>query len=85
VIKFGRSQWPYAGGIWSEEQVRGWKKITDAVHEEGGYIYAQLWHRKSFVTILLSSMICICQFFSLAGRVGHIDAPEQIASGEVCR
>ncbi|KAF5320026.1 hypothetical protein D9758_017722 [Tetrapyrgos nigripes] len=32
------------GGIWSEAQVQGWKKVTDAVHEEGAYIYAQLWH-----------------------------------------
>ncbi|MEJ8803686.1 alkene reductase [Pontibacter sp. H249] len=31
-------------GIYSEEQVQGWKKITDAVHEEGGKIFIQLWH-----------------------------------------
>lgn len=36
----------YAGtpGIWSEEQVEGWKKITKAVHDEGGLIFMQLWH-----------------------------------------
>jgi 2,4-dienoyl-CoA reductase-like NADH-dependent reductase (Old Yellow Enzyme family) len=31
-------------GIWSEEQVDGWKKITKAVHDEGGLIFMQLWH-----------------------------------------
>jgi N-ethylmaleimide reductase len=31
-------------GIYSEEQVAGWRQITDAVHEAGGRIAAQLWH-----------------------------------------
>ena len=36
--------WPAAPGIWSEEQVEGWKLVTDAVHEEGGLIVLQMWH-----------------------------------------
>ncbi|MBA4163510.1 MAG: alkene reductase [Erythrobacter sp.] len=36
--------WPSAPGIWSEEQVEGWKLTTGAVHEEGGAIVLQLWH-----------------------------------------
>lgn len=31
-------------GIHSAEQVEGWKKVTRAVHEQGGIIFAQLWH-----------------------------------------
>jgi len=31
-------------GIWSEEQVAGWKKVTEAVHAAGGRIVLQLWH-----------------------------------------
>lgn len=31
-------------GIWSEAQIAGWKKVTDAVHSEGGHIFLQLWH-----------------------------------------
>jgi len=31
-------------GIYSAEQVAGWKKITDAVHAKGGKIVVQLWH-----------------------------------------
>jgi 2,4-dienoyl-CoA reductase-like NADH-dependent reductase (Old Yellow Enzyme family) len=31
-------------GLWSDEQVQGWKLVTNAVHQKGGRIFAQLWH-----------------------------------------
>ena len=31
-------------GIYSKEQVAGWRKVTDRVHQRGGRIYIQLWH-----------------------------------------
>jgi N-ethylmaleimide reductase len=31
-------------GIYSKEQVAGWRKVTDRVHERGGRIFLQLWH-----------------------------------------
>jgi N-ethylmaleimide reductase len=31
-------------GLWSTDQVRGWRLVTDAVHAAGGRIIAQLWH-----------------------------------------
>lgn len=31
-------------GIHSPEQIEGWRKVTAAVHAEGGIIFAQLWH-----------------------------------------
>ena len=31
-------------GIYTKEQVAGWRKVTDRVHERGGHIYIQLWH-----------------------------------------
>jgi len=31
-------------GIYSREQVAGWRKVTDRVHERGGRIFLQLWH-----------------------------------------
>lgn len=34
-----------APGIWSEAQVKAWKKITTAVHAKGCIIYCQLWHQ----------------------------------------
>ncbi|WP_348632785.1 hypothetical protein [Rhizobium leguminosarum] len=36
--------WPYATGLWSPEQIAGWRNVTDTVHEKGGRIIAQLWH-----------------------------------------
>lgn len=36
--------YPDTPGIWSDEQVAGWKKITEAVHAAGGKIILQLWH-----------------------------------------
>lgn len=31
-------------GIYSATQIAGWKKVTDAVHNKGGVMFAQLWH-----------------------------------------
>ena len=36
--------YPATPGIWSDEQVAGWQKITTAVHQAGGRIMLQLWH-----------------------------------------
>jgi len=36
--------WPYAPGLWTDEQAAAWKPVTDAVHAAGGRIVAQLWH-----------------------------------------
>jgi N-ethylmaleimide reductase len=36
--------YPGTPGIYNDEQVAGWQKVTDAVHDEGGYIYLQLWY-----------------------------------------
>lgn len=36
--------YPNTPGIWSEQQIEGWKLVTDAVHEAGGQIVLQLWH-----------------------------------------
>jgi len=36
--------YPDTPGIWSAEQIQGWKMITGAVHAVGGTIFLQLWH-----------------------------------------
>jgi 2,4-dienoyl-CoA reductase-like NADH-dependent reductase (Old Yellow Enzyme family) len=36
--------YPNTPGIWSDEQVAGWKLVTRAVHDAGGRILMQLWH-----------------------------------------
>lgn len=34
----------FTPGIYTQEQVAGWRLVTDAVHDEGGTIFLQLWH-----------------------------------------
>ena len=36
--------WPNAPGLWTHAQVEAWKPVTDAVHDAGGRIVAQIWH-----------------------------------------
>jgi 2,4-dienoyl-CoA reductase-like NADH-dependent reductase (Old Yellow Enzyme family) len=36
--------YPDTPGIWSAEQVAGWRKVTNAVHTAGGVMLLQLWH-----------------------------------------
>jgi N-ethylmaleimide reductase len=36
--------WLGAPGLYSDQQVEGWKKIVDSVHAKGGHMFAQLWH-----------------------------------------
>lgn len=31
-------------GIYTDEQVEGWRRVTDAVHAKGGHIFLQIWH-----------------------------------------
>jgi NADPH2 dehydrogenase len=33
----------FVPGLWDPEQLRAWKKVTDAVHAKGSYIVCQLW------------------------------------------
>jgi len=37
------SGYPNVPGLWNSEQLAAWKKVTDAVHAKGSYIYVQLW------------------------------------------
>lgn len=51
--------YPNTPGIYNQQQVDGWKKVTDAVHEKGGKIVLQLWHcgRVSHSTLLPNGML----------------------------
>ncbi|KAK7414418.1 hypothetical protein QQX98_006696 [Neonectria punicea] len=35
--------YPNVPGIWNREQIDAWKKVTDAVHAKGSFIFCQLW------------------------------------------
>ncbi|WP_219852091.1 alkene reductase [Nostoc sp. 'Peltigera membranacea cyanobiont' N6] len=36
--------WLGAPGLYSDQQVEGWKKVVFGIHAKGGHIFAQLWH-----------------------------------------
>src|SRR5260221_5487288 len=52
-ISIGGRGWFGAPGMYSDEQVAGWKKITSAVHLKGARMFSQLWHvgRSSHVSM----------------------------------
>lgn len=35
--------YPNVPGIYNDEQIKAWKKVTDGVHAKGSFIYMQLW------------------------------------------
>ena len=43
VMATGRGN-PATPGIYSEQQIMGWREVVDAVHGKGGLIFLQLWH-----------------------------------------
>ena len=44
MVTEGNSAFWMEPGIYSAEQIAGWKLVTDAVHAAGGLIYLQIWH-----------------------------------------
>lgn len=44
IIRADGQGYPNTPGLFSDAQIAGWKKVTDAVHANGGKIFAQLWH-----------------------------------------
>lgn len=81
-------------GIYSEEQVEGWKKVTDAIHAEGGLIFIQLWHvgRVSHTSlqpgggqpVAPSAITAHTQTFIESGRV-DVSAPRALRLDEIPR
>ncbi|KAE8177543.1 alkene reductase [Photobacterium carnosum] len=44
LIRADGQGYPHTPGLFTPEQINGWRKVTDAVHNNGGKIFAQLWH-----------------------------------------
>jgi len=44
IVRPDGQGYPNTPGLFSEEQVAGWHRVTEAVHGAGGRIFAQLWH-----------------------------------------
>lgn len=61
-------------GLWSPEQVKGWRKITSAVHDKGSLIVAQLWHvgRISDPLFLDGELPVAPSAIAASGHVSHV-------------
>jgi 2,4-dienoyl-CoA reductase-like NADH-dependent reductase (Old Yellow Enzyme family) len=63
--------WPNAPGLWNEAQVEGWRTVTQAVHQHGGRIVAQLWHMGRLVHPDVSGLQPISSSATIAPDFAH--------------
>lgn len=83
--------YPQVPGMWSQEQVEGWKPVTEAVHNAGGRIFAQIWHvgRVSHSSYLdgeppvAPSAIAPSGHVSLVRPITQFETPRPLAIGEI--
>ncbi|MBU6375104.1 MAG: alkene reductase [Bdellovibrionales bacterium] len=78
-------------GIHSPEQVAGWRKVTDAVHREGGRIFLQIWHggrachpdmNDGFETVAPSAIAIASEVHTLKGMKAHV-TPRALTDAEI--
>ena len=70
--------------IWSDDHVKSWRKVTDAVHAKGCFIYCQLWHqgRASYTQALKSEGLRMLSASAVAIGEGY-EAPEAMTETEI--
>ncbi|RZL74462.1 MAG: alkene reductase, partial [Rhodococcus sp. (in: high G+C Gram-positive bacteria)] len=83
--------YPAVPGLYTDEQVAGWRLVADGVHEAGGTVVAQLMHvgrvahasNKGGVDTVAPSVVQASgQMFTFSGMVDH-DVPRALESGEI--
>ncbi|GAA0386271.1 alkene reductase [Streptomyces luteireticuli] len=84
--------YPFTPGLHSAEQVAAWRKVTDAVHAEGGRIFAQLMHTgrighpvllpDGLVPVAPSPVAAEGQVFTAEGPKDYI-APREMTEDEI--
>jgi N-ethylmaleimide reductase len=86
---------PGVPGIYSEQQIAGWREVVDAVHAKGGVIFLQLWHvgrvsHSSFqpggLLPVAPSAVPISVDFKTAtadGKVVPYEAPRALETSEI--
>lgn len=91
MVTPGNSAFIAEPGIYSSEQVAGWKLITDAVHAKGGKIFLQLWHggrachpnlNNGQETVAPSAIAIEGDIHTLQGKVPHI-TPRALKDEEI--
>ncbi|RSS83280.1 alkene reductase [Streptomyces sp. WAC06614] len=86
--------YPFTPGLHSAEQVAGWRRVTDAVHEAGGRIFAQLMHTgrighpsllpEGLVPVGASPVAAQGQVFTAEGPQDFV-TPRELTAAEVRR
>ncbi len=84
--------YPRIPGAFSDEQISGWKKIADAVHNEGGKIFVQLMHcgrisaktnlPEGCYTMAPSAIQAVGEMFTDSGMVAH-DVPKAMTLEDI--
>ena len=84
--------YPRIPGAYSDEQIEGWKKVTDAVHAKDGKIFVQLMHTGRItakgnmpagsVTLAPSSIHAAGEMFTETGAVAH-EIPKAMTLEEI--
>ncbi len=84
--------YPFLPGIYTDEQVAGWKKVTEAVHAKGGKIVLQLWHvgRISHPSLLPNNVLPVApsaikpagQLYTYEGMVDFVE-PRALTTNEL--
>ncbi|MFE7524132.1 alkene reductase [Kitasatospora sp. NPDC057542] len=85
--------WHDTPGLWSREQVAGWRRVTAAVHGAGGRMIAQLWHtgsishpdlRAGALPVSASAVDPVQRSVTAAGRVPTV-TPREMSLAEIRR
>jgi N-ethylmaleimide reductase len=84
--------YPNTPGIYNQEQIEAWRKVTDAVHIKGGKIFLQLWHvgRYSHPDLLPGSAypvapspIRINQLINVGDKYKKLPKPKELSIDEI--
>lgn len=78
-------------GIYSNDQIVGWRKVTDAVHKKGGKIFLQIWHggrachpdmNDGHETVSASAIAIDGEIRALKGKAAHVQ-PRALEDHEI--
>jgi 2,4-dienoyl-CoA reductase-like NADH-dependent reductase (Old Yellow Enzyme family) len=68
-ISLHGAEWPFAPVMYSQSHAQAWKKVTDAVHKEGGKIFFQPWHPGGYFSDCNGGMISSLIQNGTTGRI----------------
>jgi N-ethylmaleimide reductase len=86
---------PGVPGIYTEQQIKGWREVVDAVHAKGGKIFLQLWHvgRVSHSSVQPGGMLPVApsavpipqelRTMTTDGKVVTYETPRALETGEI--